>query len=248
MLRHDDCFNVLPGLPKNSVDLILTDPPYAISKDSNFDRISETTPESMARKYNYSTDFGEWDRDEIDLDRLFRESYRILRKGGTMILFYDIWKANLVKEAAKKACFKQPRICQWVKSNPMPVNSKSNYLSNSVEFFFTFVKAGKPTFNSEYDSGIYNFPFSNGNQRKDFYHPTQKPISLITSILLKHSNPGDLVLDPFAGSGTLGEACLENGRRFLLVEREAEYCEIIRKRLNKHGGCQYNAYEENNGS
>lgn len=233
MLYNEDCFSVFPRISKNSVDLIFTDPPYAISKESNFDKIAETTPDEMAKKYNYSTDFGEWDKSEIDLEKLFKESYRMLKKGGTMIIFYDIWKANLVKEAAKKASFKQPRICQWVKSNPMPVNSKSNYLSNSVEFFFTFVKAGKPTFNSEYDNGIYNFPFSNGNQRKDFYHPTQKPISLITSILLKHSNPGDLVMDPFAGSGTLGKACQESGREFILVEREAEYCEIIRKRLNK---------------
>lgn len=231
MIYNDDCFNILPNIKDKSIDLILTDPPYAISKESNFDKINLDTPVDMAKKFNYSTDFGEWDKTEIDIDRLFKEFFRILKPGGTLIIFYDIWKSNSIKEYATKHKFKQPRVCQWVKTNPMPINSKNNYLSNSIEFFFTFVKGGKPTFNSEYDNGIYNYPFSNGNKRKDYYHPTQKPLSLINSILLKHSKKGDLVLDPFGGSGTLAEACILNERDYIIIEIEKKYYDIITNRV-----------------
>lgn len=231
MIYNDNCFNILPNIKDKSIDLILTDPPYAISKESNFDKINLDTPVDMAKKFNYSTDFGEWDKTEIDIDRLFKEFFRILKPGGTLIIFYDIWKSNSIKEYATKNKFKQPRVCQWVKTNPMPINSKNNYLSNSIEFFFTFVKGGKPTFNSEYDNGIYNYPFSNGNKRKDYYHPTQKPLSLINSILLKHSKKGDLVLDPFGGSGTLAEACILNERDYIIIEIEKKYYDIITNRV-----------------
>ena len=231
MIYNDDCFNILPNIKDKSIDLILTDPPYAISKESNFDKINSDTPVDMVKKFNYSTDFGEWDKTEIDIDRLFKEFFRILKPGGTLIIFYDIWKSNSIKEYAIKHKFKQPRVCQWVKTNPMPINSKNNYLSNSIEFFFTFVKGGKPTFNSEYDNGIYNYPFSNGNKRKDYYHPTQKPLSLINSILLKHSKKGDLVLDPFGGSGTLAESCILNKRDYIIIEIEKKYYDIITNRV-----------------
>jgi site-specific DNA-methyltransferase (adenine-specific) len=121
------------------------------------------------------------------LNLLFKEYYRVLKKGGTVIFFFDIWKSNIIKEVAELNKFKQPRIGQWV-NNPVPINS-NNYLSNSIEYFFTFVKGGKPTFNSIYDNGIYKYPLCHGKQRFD--HPTQKPLELIKDLVRKHSNEGD---------------------------------------------------------
>ena len=113
----------------------------------------------------------------------------------------------------------------------MPINSKVNYLSNATEYFFTFVKGGKPTFHSEYDKGFYQFPICHGKER--YQHPTQKPLDLILEIVKKHSNEGDVVLDSFAGTGTTGHACLLSNRKFILIERDVEYFDIIQKRLNK---------------
>ncbi len=222
MLIFDDCFNYLSTLESNSIDLILTDPPYDISKKSGF------SSGKMSKFTQISIDFGYWDT-EIDLDTLFKEYYRVLRKGGTLILFYDVWKSTELKECAEKYKFNQHRVCCWMKTNPVPVNSKVNYLSNAAEYFFTFVKGKKPTFNSEYDNGIYNFPLCHGKERLE--HPTQKPLGLIKNLILKHSNSGDIVLDTFSGTSTTAFACLETNRKFICIERDENYYEISKNRI-----------------
>jgi DNA modification methylase len=131
MLINDDCFNYLKNIENKSVDLILVDPPYLISKKSNFKNYSDKANSDIVTKYgSHSIDFGEWDKEEIDWDLLFKEYYRILRDGGTLIFFFDVWKSTMIKEIAEKYKFKQPRIGQWQKTNPVPINSKVNYLSN----------------------------------------------------------------------------------------------------------------------
>jgi DNA modification methylase len=232
MIINDDCFVAIRDIPSKSVDLILVDPPYGISRKSMFSQTNDGTSNLMALKYGKITiDFGDWDKEEIDFDLLFSEYYRVLKTGGTLIFFFDIWKSTLVKEIAEKSGFKQPRICQWLKTNPVPINSKRNYLSNAVEFFFTFVKGKKPTFNSEYDNGVYKHSLCHGKERLE--HPTQKPLSLIRDIVEKHSNVGDIVLDTFAGTGTTGYACLETGRRHISIERDPVYFDMMSKRLDK---------------
>jgi site-specific DNA-methyltransferase (adenine-specific) len=229
MLINDDCLNHIGQIPDKSINLILIDPPYIISKESHFKNISKISDPFLVTKYNMSIDFGEWDKVDMDWNFLFKEYYRMLKTGGTLIMFYDIWKSNVIKEAAETSKFKQPRICQWQKSNPVPINSKINYLSNAVEYFFTFIKGKNPTFNSEYDNGVYKYPICHGKERTK--HPTQKPLSLIKDLIEKHSNPGDLILDTFAGSGTVGHACILTGRDFILIEKNQEYFEILEKRL-----------------
>jgi site-specific DNA-methyltransferase (adenine-specific) len=231
MIIKGDCLNYLSEINSNSVDLILTDPPYLISKDSNFKNSNENTPDNLAKKYNISIDFGDWDKEELNWNLLLSEYKRILKIGGTLIIFYDIWKINEIKEIADNLKFKQPRVCSWVKNNPVPINSSSNYLSNAIEYFVTFVKGGKPTFNSKYDNGVYNYPICHGKERFD--HPTQKPLKLIMDLIEKHSNPDDLVIDTFAGTGTVGEACFLLNRKYLLIEKEEKYFNIIKQRLDK---------------
>jgi DNA modification methylase len=231
MIVNDDCFEYLKLIQDETVDLILTDPPYNISKKSNFYKISENTTDFMKTKYSkHSIDFGDWDS-ELDLDKLFSEYFRILRKGGTLIMFFDIWKSNILKEIADKYKFKQPRVGIWLKNNATPINSKVNYLSNAHEFFFSFTKGKKPTFNSEYDNAVYKYPLCHGKERTS--HPTQKPLGLIKELIEKHSNIGDLVVDSFSGSGTTAEACLKTNRRFVCIEKDKEYYQISLDRI-KH--------------
>lgn len=220
----DDCFNILSKIENNSIDLILTDPPYLISRDSHFTKNSTNT------KFNkISIDFGEWDKEDFDFETLMSEYKRILKPGGTLIVFFDIWKSSLLKDLAEKNKFKQPRVCQWVKTNPVPINSKINYLSNAIEYFFTFIKDKNPTFNSVYDKGIYNYPICHGKERTA--HPTQKPNILIKDLILKHSNEGDTVLDTFGGSGTTAISSVETNRNFILIERDETYYKISEERL-----------------
>ena len=231
MILQGDCFELIKNIESKSVDLILVDPPYLISRDSNFNKYSDETSKEMVNKYgSISIDFGEWDKGELDWDFLFKEYNRVLRDGGTLIIFYDVWKSTEIKSMADKHKFKQPRVCQWQKSNPVPINSKLNYLSNAIEYFFTFVKGKKPTFHSVYDNGVYRYPICHGKER--YEHPTQKPLQLITDIVNKHSNPGDLVLDNFAGTGTTAHACILTDRKYIVMERDEKYFEIIKSRID----------------
>jgi site-specific DNA-methyltransferase (adenine-specific) len=222
-----DCYEILKTLEKNSVDLILTDPPYNISRPSNFKKNSDN------KKFNnISIEFGQWDESEIDLDSLFSEFKRILKSGGTIVIFYDVWKCSNLKRVAESYGFKQPRICQWVKTNPVPINSKKNYLSNAIEFFCVFVKDKKGVFNSKYDKGIYNYPICHGHERTK--HPTQKPLELMKVLIEKHSSEKDVVLDPFGGSGTTAVAALQTKRKYILIEKSTEYYNISLDRIQQY--------------
>jgi len=230
MIINNDSFEYLKKIENNSIDLILTDPPYLISKESNFKNYSESSSHLMKTKYgNHKIDFGDWDKDSLDVNLLMKEFHRILRKGGTLIIFFDIWKSSIIKESAQLHKFKQPRIGIWLKNNAVPINSNINYLSNAHEFFFTFIKDKNPTFNSKYDNGVYNFPLCHGKERLE--HPTQKPLKLFEELIKKHSNEGDLVLDPFSGSGTTAEACINLNRKYICIEKNLEYFNLSLERI-----------------
>jgi site-specific DNA-methyltransferase (adenine-specific) len=135
-------------------------------------------------------------------------------------MFFDLWKIGELKEIMESCKFKQIRFIEWIKTNPQPLNSKINYLTNSREIALLGVKKGKPTFNSKYDNGIYEYPIQGG---KNKFHPTQKNLKLFEELIKKHSNENDLVLDTFLGSGTTAIASLNTNRKFKGCEVSSEY-------------------------
>lgn len=173
--------------------------------------------------------FGQWDK-AIGLDKVIQECYRILKDGGTIICFCDIWKITTLRSYLDKAKFKQIRFVEWLKTNPVPINSKINYLTNARETAVTGVRKSNPTFHSEYDNGVYSFPICHEKGR---FHPTQKPLSLIEALIRKHSNEGDLVCDCFSGSGTTAVAALRTNRNFVGCEISKDYYEKSMMRLKE---------------
>jgi site-specific DNA-methyltransferase (adenine-specific) len=219
IFRQSTAVPFLETLPAGSVDLVLTDPPYLISRKSGFaDVVNGET------RLGVRTHFGRWDTEEAfkmaDLAAAVAEIHRVLRKGGTAVVFFDLWKVTPLREMLEQAGFKSVRLIQWVKTNPVPLNSKRCYLSNAVEIALVAVKGGGGTFNSEYDNGILSAPTCRDKGR---FHPTQKPLELMATLIRKHSRPGDPVVDPFAGSGTTGVAALREGRRFAGCEPDPEF-------------------------
>jgi site-specific DNA-methyltransferase (adenine-specific) len=263
-IKNINGIEYLKTINNNSIDLILTDPPYIISKDSgmnehynnvkfnedndiqqvktedewkeykNFNGIEDDTNKEKyikygsiyGKKYCVKTDYGNWDSDftmEI-LEQFISEYYKKLKKGGTLIMFFDLWKITELKNLLEKYKFKQIRFIEWIKTNPQPRNSKVNYLSNCREIALIGVKDGNPTFNSSYDNGIYMYPLQGGKNR---FHPTQKSLVLFEELIKKHSNENDSILDTFLGSGTTAIACKNTKRNFKGCEISKEYYDKI---------------------
>ena len=276
--EHRQGLKLLKGIADNSVDLVLTDPPYVTSRASGMDKwvthvaaCNQTTTnyktESEWRslktrkewdvwlkagkhapgkesfnalrnakknylkygsvygdKYAVTTDYGEWDSSFTmkELRKTVKEYYRVLKPGGTCILFFDLWKITHVKEIFEKYNFKQLRLIEWWKTNPPPINSRRNYLSNAREVALLGVKVGKCTFHDQYHSGIYQYPIQGVKWR---VMPTQKNTKLIKALIEKHSNPGEIVLDTFSGSGTTAVAAHLSDRRFKGCEMNQEIWE-----------------------
>jgi len=257
----------LKTISPNSVDLVLTDPPYIISRESgmntHYNNVAENkktgvefvkTEEDwiaykakhdikedkkgkkkdnylrygtmLGKKYCKKTDFGSWDSNFTieQLDEFVGEYYNKLRKGGTIIIFFDIWKITTLKDIMEKHKFKQIRFIEWIKTNPQPLNSSTNYLTNCREIALLGVKGGKPTFNSKYDNALYQYPMAGGKKR---FHPTQKNLLFFEDLIKKHSNEGNLVLDTFLGGGTTAIACKNTNRVFKGCEISKEYYDKI---------------------
>jgi site-specific DNA-methyltransferase (adenine-specific) len=269
-VKNVDGLKYLDTIQNNSIDLILTDPPYIISKDSGMNehynnvKFNEENNieyvktdkeweiyknENMidddqnkekymkygsiyGKKYCVKTDYGSWDSDFTmeSLDTFICEYYKKLKKGGTLIMFFDLWKITNLKDIMERHKFKQIRFIEWIKTNPQPRNSKVNYLTNCREIALLGVKDGGPTFNSSYDNGIYEYPLQGGKNR---FHPTQKSLELFEALINKHSNEGGIVLDTFLGSGTTAIASRNTKRKFKGCEISKEYFDKINELLKQ---------------
>ena len=225
---NENCFNLLQNIESKSVNLILIDPPYEISRPTNFQNGEKTGRDTD--RFRISMDFGEWDKNFTGLDLVIKEGYRILKDGGTFICFYDLWKITPLKEMFEKNKYKQIRYIEWLKTNPVPINSKINYLTNAREIAVSAIKVSKPTFNSSYDNGLYQYSIC---QDKGRFHPTQKPLAFMEELIKKHSNENDVVLDCFAGSCTIGLAAINTKRNFIGCEIDKEYYKKSIERLKK---------------
>ena len=226
-----ESLDYLKTVEKDTIALGLIDPPYVISKASGFSNMGKKGVQKLSV---YKTDYGEWDNGENftmeDMRKNIHEYYRVIKKGGTFITFCDIWKISYIKEMMEEAKFKQIRLIEWIKTNPVPINSKRNYLSNCREVALLGVKGGKPTFHSQYDNALYQHAICQDRGR---FHPTQKPIKFMEELIKKHSNPGDIVLDTFAGSATTLVAAKRLGRQFMGCEMDVVCYVKALSRLNK---------------
>lgn len=149
----------------------------------------------------------------------------MLKKGGSLVVFNDIKKITTVIEEAENAGLIYKDTIIWNKTNPMPRNITRRYVQD-IEAAMWFVKPGsKWTFNlikKPYMSCVKRIPVESGGGFKRI-HPTQKPLRLISSIVKTHSNEGDVVLDPFMGSGTTAVAAILLKRHFLGFEIDKDF-------------------------
>lgn len=216
-LFQGDCLEVMKNIPDQSVDLVLTDPPYNIARENNF--------HTMGRA---GVDFGEWDKG-ADLFSYITECSRVLKPNGSFVVFND-WK-NLgdIVRFAETLDFDTKDMIRLEKSNPMPRNRDRRYITDYECAIWFTKKKSKWTFNrqdSKYQRPKFVCSIDKG------LHPTQKSLKLMQELVLIHSNEGDVVLDPFMGSGTTGAACVNTNRNFIGIEMDEGYFKIAQERIN----------------
>lgn len=207
------------------VDHIITDPPYNISKANNF-----STMKSANRA---GVDFGEWDK-EFDLYTWITQYSTLLNKDGSFIIFCSYRYLSYICDAMEAAGIIVKDVIKWVKSNPMPRNVNRRYVQDTEFAVWGVKKGAKWVFNKPdnipYLRSEIKTPTVSGKERTS--HPTQKSIRLIEQIILQHTNPNQLILDPFMGSGTTGVASINTNRKFIGIEIDPQYFNIAQERIS----------------
>lgn len=233
-----DSFELLPEVADGSVDMVLTDPPYGIANEVIITRSRNTQKFGKAKAITHN--FGEWDKfsgfnDFMNFTKRWVDLVvPKLRGGGMLVSFFDRDRINFLSHYLQSQYgFKCKGYFAFIKQNPVPQARKVKFM-NGWEVAGMWQKPnGKLTFN--YENGQqpdYIFlPICSGNERTE--HPTQKPLKAIYPFIRYFSNKNDLILDPFAGSGTTLVAARNLGRRFIGIEKEKKYVEIIHRRLEK---------------
>lgn len=207
------------------VNHIITDPPYNISKKNNF---------STMKNPRQGVNFGAWDNNFALLEWIEKFS-KILDKNGSFIVFCSYKFISDIHKVCEISNLEIKDILVWQKNNPMPRNTNRRYVQD-MEFALWAVKKGaKWTFNkpdnSPYLRSLYKFPVVAGKERTS--HPTQKSLALMSEIIKIHTNPNDIILDPFMGSGTTGVATLLENRHFIGIEKDQNYFKIAKNRLEE---------------
>ena len=235
-----DAFEFLDAIAEDSIDCIWTDPPYLLSNDGI------TCVAGKMVKVNK----GEWDRSQgIELDHQFNRGWiekchRVLKPNGTIWISGTVHVYLSVGMALLQQGFRILNDITWEKPNPPP-NLGCRCFTHSTEILLWATKAAQGskhryTFNYEEmrkeNSGrqmktVWRIPTPSREEKELGKHPTQKPVGLVARCLRASTNPGNIVLDPFAGSGTTAVAALSLRRRFIGCERSEDYADLAVRRI-----------------
>jgi DNA modification methylase len=223
---NGDAFKVIVEFETKGikVDHIITDPPFNISQKNNLHTM---------RGKRAGVDFGDWDWD-FDLTGWIPEYANLLEPGGSMIVFNSFRNISYIADAMEQSGLVVKDILKWIKTNPMPRNIDRRYVQDTEFAVWAVKPKGKWVFNKrsdkKYERAEFHTAVVAGKERTS--HPTQKSIQLMTEIIEIHTNEGDIVMDPFMGSGTTGVAALGMNRKFIGVELSPEYYELANRRLS----------------
>jgi len=209
-LINDDCMNVLPTMADDSVQMVLTDIPYDF-----------VNMESGGLR---ELDRGVADVMTVSLATLVPQLTRVC--SGSLYVFCGPTQVSELLSLFKGEGL-SVRMGIWEKSNPSPMNGEYLWLS-AIECC-VFARKPKATFHEHCKSSVWR----DRSLPDPEVHPTMKPLSLFTYLLKASSNPGDIVLDPFMGSGTTGVACHESLREFIGVELDPTYFKRAVERIHK---------------
>ena len=247
-----DCIKIMDTqIPSDSIDLIYADPPYNLSGK----KLHLTNNKTGGPFYKMNEDWDTWGYEEYlkFTDRWINQSYRVLKDQGSLYISCTFHNIGEIITIAKKTGFKQNNIITWYKTNSMPNITKRTF-THATEYVCWFVKGKKWKFNykklkklnpnktkegkDKQMRDLIELPILQGKERIHnkngrAIHPTQKPEKLIEMVITASSSKGDVVLDPFFGTGTTGIVSARLGRQWIGIEKKTEYVKIAKKRCFK---------------
>ena len=240
-----DCIEKMNKLPPESVDLIFADPPYNLQLNGDLERPDQTKVDGVKEswdKFKSISDYDNYTKEWMSSAR------RILKPNGSIWVigsYHNIFRLGYILQDLG---FWLLNDIVWRKVNPMP-NFRGRRFTNAHEtlIWASKTKTSKYTFNYEAMKSLngdlqmrsdWSLPICTGDERlknKDGkkIHPTQKPENLLNRIIMSSSNIGDVVLDPFFGTGTTGAVAKKLRRNFIGIEQDAKYALEAEKRINK---------------
>lgn len=204
---HGDAYQLIKSIPDKSIDLIITDPPYLYDKKGS----------GKNTQYN--------DMMEGVKDELYQEFFRVLKK----VNIYQFCNLNQFQQILQNYEKYKKQLLIWHKPNGMCISMFEYY--RTIEYIW-YIREKGVTFNKEVKRSLYYCQALNQSSELHHLHPTVKPLNLIKKFIEVSSKVGDLVFDPFVGSGTTAVACQQLGRRFIGFEKRKKYIEVCQKRLD----------------
>jgi len=237
ILFNENCFNILPKFPDNSIDMIFADPPYFLSNGGITCHAGKMV----------SVNKGKWDisqgREQSYLFTLrwLRECQRILMPNGTIWVSGTSHIIYTIGYAMQDLGYKILNDIVWFKVNPPP-NLSCRYFTHSTEIVLWAAKNKKSKHYFNYSLmkklnnnrqmlSLWSIKPPGPEEKKYGKHPTQKPLQLLERIVMASTRPRDIVLDPFSGSGTTGIASFRGNRQYIGIELDEEYLKISIKRF-----------------
>ena len=242
-ILRGDCLKLLPQLPGDSADLIFADPPYNLQLKNELYRPNMTRVSGVSDSWDKFNSFADYD---LFCEAWLRECRRVLKPDGAIWVIGTYHNISRLGRLLQDLGFWMQNDVIWQKSNPMP-NFRGVRFTNATETLLWAKKSekGRAMFNhramkrengGKQMTNVWTFPVCGGGERlRDSagvkLHSTQKPLSLLRRILLATTKPGDVVLDPFLGSGTTAAAARQLGRIAIGVEKENRYADIAAERI-----------------
>ncbi|MDH6230166.1 modification methylase [Mesorhizobium soli] len=240
-----DCVAALNKLPEKSVDVIFADPPYNLQLNGDLHRPDQSKVDAVDDHWDQFDSFAAYD---AFTRAWLLAARRVLKPNGTIWVIGSYHNIFRVGASMQDLGYWILNDIVWRKTNPMP-NFRGRRFQNAHEtMIWASRDANSKSYTFNYDSlkaanddvqmrSDWLFPICTGNERLkddngDKLHPTQKPEALLARIMLASTKPGDVVLDPFFGSGTTGAVAKRLGRHFVGIEREQEYIDAARARID----------------
>lgn len=216
VIYNEDCIEGMKKIPDESIDLIVTDPPYLMKYKTNYRK---------DKHHKFCSEIAGDDDQEL-INTYIKECYRIMKNDSACYMFCNSNKVDVFKRQLEKVGFNIKNMIVWVKNNWTAGDLKASY-GKQYELIL-YVNKGRRFINGSRLTDVWGFPRVSGLKQ---LHQNQKPVELIKQCIEKSSDPGAIVFDGFMGSGTTAIACIDTDRHYIGYELDPEYYKVANNRI-----------------